>query len=226
MPEASSAVVDPVGTGKRVLDPVTRVSEVLFGLIMVLTFTGSLAVAEAGREDVRVMLIGALGCNLAWGIIDGILYLMDCLAGKGRALMTYVAVRRAKDAASARGLLSNALPSVVAAVLEPKELDSLRERLLALPEPPEKARLGREDWLGALGVALLVFASTFPVAIPFMILEDAGRALRISNGIAVALLFVTGFIYGRVSGRSPWALGISMVLLGAALVAMTIALGG
>ena len=37
---------------------------------MVLTFTGSLSVAEAGRDDVRTMLIGALGCNLAWGIID------------------------------------------------------------------------------------------------------------------------------------------------------------
>jgi VIT1/CCC1 family predicted Fe2+/Mn2+ transporter len=223
---ASATGADPVRSGKRVLDPVTRVSEILFGLIMVLTFTGSLSVAEAGEEDVRVMLIGALGCNLAWGIIDGILYLMDSLAEKGRALLTFVAVRRAKDAAAARGLIASALPSVVAGVLEPRELDSLRERLLRLPEPPAKARLGREDWLGALGVALLVFASTFPVAIPFMVVEDAGRALRISNGIAVALLFVTGFIYGRVSGRNPWAVGISMVVLGTALVAMTIALGG
>jgi hypothetical protein len=51
---------------RRVLAPIDRVSEVLFGLIMVLTFTGSLSVAEAGRDDVRTMLIGALGCNLAW----------------------------------------------------------------------------------------------------------------------------------------------------------------
>ena len=55
----------------------------LFGLIMVLTFTGSLSVAEADRDDVRTMLIGALGCNLAWGIIDGVLYLMGSLAEKG-----------------------------------------------------------------------------------------------------------------------------------------------
>ena len=79
MPDNSSE--KPV---KRVLEPIDRVSEVLFGLIMVLTFTGSLSVAEAGRDDVRTMLIGALGCNLAWGIIDGVLYLMGCLAEKGR----------------------------------------------------------------------------------------------------------------------------------------------
>ena len=84
-------------SSKRVLEPVERVSEVLFGLIMVLTFTGSLSVAEAGREDVRTMLIGALGCNLAWGIIDGVLYLMGCLAEKGRNLQTFHAVRKATD---------------------------------------------------------------------------------------------------------------------------------
>ena len=55
---------------QQALDPIDRVSEVLFGLIMVLTFTGSLSVAEAGHSEVRTMLVGALGCNLAWGIID------------------------------------------------------------------------------------------------------------------------------------------------------------
>ena len=51
---------------------------------MVLTFTGSLSVAKPGRDDVRTMLIGALGCNIAWGIIDGILYLMSRLSEQGR----------------------------------------------------------------------------------------------------------------------------------------------
>jgi hypothetical protein len=67
------------------LRPIDRVSEVLFGLIMVLTFTGSLSIAEAGREDVRTMLIGALGCNLAWGIIDAAFYLMSALAEKSES---------------------------------------------------------------------------------------------------------------------------------------------
>src|SRR5580765_7631913 len=82
---------------KRVLEPVERISEVLFGLIMVLTFTGSLSVAEAERAEVRTMLIGALGCNLAWGIIDAVLYLMGSLAEKGRNLMAFRAVRKAAD---------------------------------------------------------------------------------------------------------------------------------
>src|SRR6187402_3226698 len=101
---------EPGESSKRVLDPIDRVSEVLFGLIMVLTFTGSLSIAEAGREDVRTMLIGALGCNLAWGIIDAMLYLMGCLAEKSQGLATYLAVRRATDPHKGQRHVADALP--------------------------------------------------------------------------------------------------------------------
>ncbi len=135
---------------ERVLDPIDRVSEVLFGLIMVLTFTGSLSVAEAGREDVRTMLIGALGCNIAWGIIDAMLYLMGCLAEKGRGLITLQAVRRPPIRKQAQRLIADALPPLVASILEPAELETIRQRLLQLPEPPDRARLSKDEWLGAL----------------------------------------------------------------------------
>ena len=85
---------------KRVLDPIERLSEVLFGLIMVLTFTGSLSVVGAGREDVRTMLVGALGCNLAWGIIDAVFYLMASLAEKERGFATFRAVRETGDSST------------------------------------------------------------------------------------------------------------------------------
>ena len=217
---------ESIKSSKRVLEPSERISEVLFGLIMVLTFTGSLSVAEAGREDVRTMLIGALGCNIAWGIIDGFLYLMGCLAEKGSDLMTYRAVRKTTDPQKAQRLIAAALPSVLASVIQPAELEAMHQRLQKLPEPPERARLGGSDWRGALGVFLLVFLSTFPVALPFVFMENAMPALRVSNAIAIVMLFVTGVAYGRRVGRSPWVFGVSMVVLGAVLVALTMALGG
>jgi hypothetical protein len=217
---------DLIRPSRRVLEPHERIAEVLFGLIMVLTFTGSLSVAEAGREDVRTMLIGALGCNIAWGIIDGVLYLMGCLAEKGRSLMTFRAVRNATDRRKAQLLIADALPSVIAAVLQPEELETVRQRLGELAEPPARARLGGRDWAGALGVFLFVFLSTFPVAVPFIFMQDAMLAMRASNAVAVAMLFIVGFAYGRSVGRSPLGFGVSMVVLGIVLVAMTIALGG
>src|SRR5512134_2317857 len=174
---------------QRILDLDQRRAEILFGLIMVLTFTGSLGVAEAGREDVRVMLIGALGCNLAWGIIDGVFYLMSSLAEKGGGLLKLQAVRRAEDPRQAQQLIADAMPPVIASIVEPAELESLRQRLCQLPEPA-RAGLDRKDWLGALAVMLLVFLSTFPVTLPFMFMQEATPALRVSNAIAIALLFI------------------------------------
>jgi hypothetical protein len=216
----------PVKSSKRVLDTHERISEVLFGLIMVLAFTGSLSVAEAGREDVRTMLIGALGCNLAWGIIDGVLYCMSSLAEKGRGLTILHSVRKAADPRKAHKLIASALPPLVASILQPAELDAIHQRLREMPEPPERAGLSREDWAGAVGVFLLVFLSTFPVVLPFIFIEKVRLALRVSNLIAIAMLFLAGAAYGRCVGRHPWVMGFSMVVLGAILVLLTMALGG
>jgi len=213
-------------SSKRVLDPIDRVSEVLFGLIMVLTFTGSLSVAEAGRDDVRTMLIGALGCNVAWGIIDAMLYLMGCLAEKGQSLTTHWAVRKATDPQKAQRLIADALPPVVASILEPGELATMHGRLMQLPEPPQRARLTKDDWQGAIAVCLIVFVSTFPVVIPFIFMRNVGPAMRVSNAIAIVMLFLTGYAFGRMTGRHPWLVGIAMVVLGSVLVGMTMALGG
>ena len=210
----------------RVLDTSERTAEVLFGLIMVLTFTGSLSVSEAGRADVRTMLIGALGCNVAWGVIDGVLYLMGSLSERSRDLALYRAVRAASGPADAYRVISEALPPIVASTLGPLDLEQIRRQMHQLPHGPDAARLHPSDWLGASGVFLIVFLSTFPVALPFVLLQDARAALSASNAVAVSMLFMVGVAYGRSIGRSPWVLGISMVVLGLVLVAMTMALGG
>ena len=216
----------PEQSSKRVLEPIERISEVLFALIMVLTFTGSLSVAEAGREDIRTMLIGALGCNLAWGIIDGLLYLLGNLADHGRALATLRAARTVDHPQQAQGIIAGALPPLVASILTADEFASIHGRLKSLPEPPLRAKLRGRDWLGAVAVFLLVFLSTFPVVIPFLVMHQALPALRVSNAIAIVMLFMTGAAYGRITAHRPWLVGVLMVIVGLILVALTMALGG
>jgi VIT1/CCC1 family predicted Fe2+/Mn2+ transporter len=140
--------------------------------------------------------------------------------------MTFQAVRRATSPGQAHRLIADALPPVIASVMQPAELEALNQRLRQLPEPPARAALSREDWQGGLGVLLLVFLSTFPVVIPFIVMHTALPALRVSNGIAIAMLFIAGYVYGRNVGRHPWLLGLSMVLLGTMLAALAMALGG
>ena len=222
------AMVDPVASTKlpdRILDPMDRISEVLFGLIMALTFTCTLSVATASHIEVRTMLIGALGCNLAWGIIDGGVHLLARLNECGRAILNWRAVRETADVGAAQQIVAKALPPLVASVLSPTQLELIRQKLHQLPEPA-RPRLTKSDWLGALGICLLSFLSTFPIVIPFLLIADPRLALRISNAVAIAMLFLCGYMFGRWAGFRPMAMGLSMVALGSALVGVAIALGG
>jgi hypothetical protein len=209
------------------VDPDESLGEILAGLIMVLTFTLAAGVATRGAQDgVRTLLIAAVGCNLAWGIIDAVFYLMGCLADRGSNLTTLRAVRGASDSRQAAQLVASALPPIVASVLEPAELAAIHQRVLRLPEPSRIALVTKQDALGALGVFLLVFLSTFPVAAPFLFVQSVGLAMRLSNAVALLMLLMAGIAFGRVIGRPPWQFGVGMVALGGVLVSLTIALGG
>jgi hypothetical protein len=211
---------------KWVLDPIDRVLEILAGVIMVLTFTSVLSVSHAGKADVHAMLIGSLGCNLAWGIIDGIMYLLNSLATRDRGLDALRAMRAANDPDEAQRRLAAELPEEFAAVLRVGELEPLLRRLRAQPEPPALPRLTSDHWLGALGIFALVFLSTLPVVLPFLVMSRPAHALRISNLVAIGLLFLTGYLFGRNTGHNAWRLGILMVLIGCLLTGVAISLGG
>jgi VIT1/CCC1 family predicted Fe2+/Mn2+ transporter len=99
-------------------------------------------------------------------------------------------------------------------------------RVRALAEPPSRTGLEAADLRGALGSCLLVVAATFPPTLPFLLVQEVGTALRISNAAAVVALFFAGYSLGKATGVRAWLLGLSMVLLGSALVGLTIALGG
>ncbi len=208
------------------LDPLDRISEILFGLIMVLTSTGTLSVLTAGRAEVKTMILGALGCNLAWGIIDAGLYLLNSLGQRGGNLLTLRKVTQTRDAGVGRRVLTDALPAPVAAVLSRDELESIRKRLVTAPNPPQAPHLTKDELLGALGICLLVFLSTVPVIIPFLFIDELRPALRVSNAIAIVMLFICGYVYAKSSALRPVPTGLVMVAIGGVLVGVAIALGG
>lgn len=218
---------DPIGDCNRpVLDPIDRISEVLFGLFMVLTFTGTLSVLDSGRDEVRSMLVAAIGCNLAWGFVDAVMYLLRTLVARGRRLRLVRAVRDAAHADRAHRLIADEL-GVLAGALQATDLERVRLWLAAQPAHAlPKVALTWSDARAALAVFLLVFLSTFPVVLPFLFVADPGAAKRASAGVAIAMLFACGFAWGRYAGLKAWRTGLVMVLLGVAVEAVVIALGG
>lgn len=218
--------VKQYGFSEGVLDPISRTSEILFGLIMVLTFTCSLSAASAGRSDIREMLLGALGCNLAWGIIDAFFYLLGIAAEKGREQLLISKLRDVKNQESARTLFQNILPQSILGSLSATSFKEISEHLLKNQTKKPKILITFSDLRACFTVFALVFLSTFPVAVPFLIISEPMRALRISNLIALILLFTLGYSLGRYAGRYPWIWGIGMTVIGSVLVSVTIALGG
>ena len=172
------------------------------------------------------MLIGALGCNLAWAIIDAIMFLMNTLAERALGIRTLRAVRAAADAKTAHGIIADAFPPVVAEELTPDDLERMRLRFDQISLSHARPRLSRHDWASALAVFVFVFFCTFPVVIPFVVMRDAARALMVSNAVAIGMLFLTGYGFGRAAGYRGWLIGVSMVVIGSVLVAIAMALGG
>ena len=207
------------------LHPVDRVSEMIFGLFMALTFVGVVSMSTADREEIRTMLIAALGCNLAWGLVDAVMYLVRTIADRGRLLTLTRSIREA-DAEAGRRMLQDALPTPVAKLMSTTEIEAMRGRLLALADVPARPRLKRDDFLAAFGVFLIVVASTFPVALPFVFIKDAGTALFVSRAIGLAMMFLGGLALGRYAGYGSWKTGFMMAGLGTVVIVVVVALGG
>ncbi|MCE9520149.1 MAG: hypothetical protein K8R87_11440 [Verrucomicrobia bacterium] len=193
---------------------------------MALTFTCTLSVTEGGRGEVQKMMLSALGCNVAWGLVDGFMFVFANFVERARALRTLRALRATSDSREADRILLDALPPVAATVLRPDQVGDIRRQIASLSEIPTRPALGKDDWLGAVGVFFLVFLSTFPVVIPFIFIHESATAMRVSNLIAVILLFFGGYSLGRYAAHRPWLMGLMMALVGSALVGITIALGG
>jgi hypothetical protein len=208
------------------LDRVDRDSEFLYGLITALTFTCTLSAFSLGQNDVRTVVLSALACNVAWGLVDAVMYLLTCLAQRGQSLQALHKVRSAKGADELSPIVDESLPDCVVAVLSPQELETLRQRIARLPPPADRAKLERDDYLAALLLLGIAVVSTIPVILPLVLIPDHRVAIRVSNGAAILLLFIFGRLLGRATGNSPRLTEFAMVSIGVVLVAITIALGG
>jgi len=211
------------------LDPGERLGELLFGLIMVLTFTLGAGIELGGdRDATRELLIAALGCNAAWGIIDAALYLMGRLSERGRLHRLVRSIQAAPSSEHALALIDQELDDRIPKIVRPEIRASLDrevlERLRTLK--PQPNRVTASDLSAALAVFWLVFLTALPAVLPFFVLRDALIALRVSNAVLVGLLFFVGWRWAAFTGASRWGTGLFMMLLGIALVAIAIALGG
>jgi VIT1/CCC1 family predicted Fe2+/Mn2+ transporter len=209
---------------QRLLDPVDRISEILFGLIMAVTIVGSLSIATAGKDEIRTVMWAALGCNLAWGLVDAVMFVVRTATERTRNRVLARSIAAA-DAGTGRHLIAQALPEHIAALVGPDEIEAMRRLLAANGEV--RGVLVPRDFLEALGIFVMVVVATFPVAAPFLLIADAATAMHVSQAVTLVMLFIAGLVLGRHSGyRKPVRAGMAMAVFGAVLIAIVNALGG
>jgi hypothetical protein len=197
-------------------------------MVLTFTLTAGLSVAE-GPEGVRQLLIAAIGCNFAWGIIDGVFYIMGALFERGRLNRLSQAVRQAPSEAAATAAIATALDGTLGSVSTEGARRTLYVDIARVVSrsAQAKVRVTRADILGALASFWLVVLSTIPAALPFVIFNDRPRfALRVSNGLLLGMLFFVGHRWGKYTGGSGWLIGLALTLVGGVLVAIAVALGG
>lgn len=214
----------------NIIDPGDALGELLFGLIMALTWTvGSRLILEQEGLNVRELVIATIGCNVAWGIIDAVLFVLGTTFYKSRRLRLFRQIKAAKSEASALTMLEKEFPiEEVPFAAKAADRDALYRSLLALAgrADPVKVSLSKADLGAAIAIFLLVSATSLPAVAPFLFIANAELALRVSNLFLILLLFVTGYAWASFSGGRSLRAGVTMICLGLLLVSIAIALGG
>jgi VIT1/CCC1 family predicted Fe2+/Mn2+ transporter len=154
------------------------------------------------------------------------MYLINVLVQRGRDLSILNFVRNIREPEKAREYLAEIFSPELTAIIKKESLELIRKDIIGANSDLMHPRMFTNDFKTALGIFLLVFLSTFPVAIPFVFIKDVRLALRISNGIAILLLFLGGWNLARYSGHRKFRTGLIMALIGIGMVLLTILLGG
>jgi hypothetical protein len=212
----------------RYLDPSDRLDELLFGLIMVLSIT--LAVGLATDEDGSTLQVALtiLGCNLAWGLIDGGMYIVTQLFDRSRKARLVQRLGSTSNEAERIATVGSVLDDRLAALTSQAERDALYLTIARRLSGGsiERTRVSSQDVYGALAAVWLVVLATIPALVPFFVLTERLTAARVSNALVLLALFAVGYGFARTINANPWAVGGATTVFGIAMVIIVILLGG
>ncbi|MCC6167205.1 MAG: hypothetical protein IT329_08270 [Caldilineaceae bacterium] len=242
MSARTSVRVKPRATPKwsffgRLLDPIDQLSEAIYSILILLTFTLAYRMIRlGGAEDSSLtdeyansLLIAAFGATVAWGIIDGIMHVLVSVLERGES---YRFLRKIQAAGTEQGGVE-VIAEEVDYLLEPITSSGERQMLYRSVLPhlregrPRKIGVKLEDFAGALGCVVVAVIAVLPSLVPFLLLRgNYYLAIRLSNVVSFIMLFVAGYFWGAYTGSSPVKTGLLLVMAGVLMMLVAIPLGG
>lgn len=221
---------------KRFLDPIDRLTEAIYAVLIVMTFTMAYrAIDFAGvnqkvvSEAVLSLAVAAFGCAFAWGIIDGMMFILLGMMARGEDGRLLKKVLSAPDEQTAIGEISDQLDETLELAMTADERQDLyRQAYLRMRDnEPKPVGFKREEFYGAVGVVVIAVLASLPLVLPLLILRtNVDVALRASNAMAILMLFIFGYQWGKHAQSKPVRMGLLLAGLGLAMVLIAIPLGG
>lgn len=210
---------------KKILSPMDRLTELMSGVIMTVTLTAYLRVSTHGEVSSAILVSSAIGCNLAWGLIDGTFFWLNSAFTRARQHATVTKLLATPNIESFTAQLESELPSGLRGLTEVIDATKFRQMLTAnLPEKVSKFR--KDDLIGAIAVCLVDIWACIPVLLPLIVIKDPQQATRLSHTVATALLAIEGAFLAKSLGRPAWFLAAFFPVLGLFLTLLCAALGG
>ena len=218
----------------HLLDPIDTLSEVIFSVLILLTFTLAFRIfmldgQHVTQDYVNDLVWAALGATIAWGVIDGIMYALFEVLGRSerRRLLWHIQAAHTPDEAVAA--IGDEFDYMLEPITGEEQRQTLYQDILDHLQDSEPRAVGlkREDLTGGLASVLVAVLAVTPSFVPFFIFyNDYALAIRLSNVVSFVVLFAAGYEWGRYTGVKPWKTGLLVMAVGALLVGIAIPLGG
>jgi hypothetical protein len=222
---------------QRLLDPIDLLVEGIYSVLIVLTFTLAVRAADSNRmlaqnfaDDFVLQLFwAALGCAVAWGLIDGVMYILTCVFERGQERRLFRAIRNLNSEEAGIETLADELDDNLGSLATEEERRTIYATLYARlrQAPPPPVGLERADFAGALGIILVAVGTALPVVLPLLLFtNDPSTAVRVSNLAAFGMLFIMGYRWAVYAGGKPLRFGLLLMTIGVVMVLVAIPLGG
>lgn len=221
----------------RLLDPIDRLSETIFSILILLTFTLAFRIIKLGDDPnqpippsyVNELLLGAAGATLAWGIIDGIMYALLAMFERGERHRLLRQLQTAHTEEESVQIVAGELDHILEPITGETQRRALYQDVLEhlRDGTPQPIGLTREDVAGGFGSVLVAVIAVLPSFAPFLIFySNPALAIRASNVVSFMVLFISGYQWGKYTGADPWRTGLLLAAIAAVMVLIAIPLGG
>lgn len=213
----------------RYLDPSESLLEILFGLIMALTMTaGARLLTDPATLAPIELMVALVGCNIAWGLIDAVFYLMGSLFNRNRRVRFVRQLQAAVSDEQAIALIREEFALEGEPPTRAEDRAAFHRSLLEMLRHAraERANFRLEEFAAAAIILVLVSLTALPGLIPLLLIDHVDTALRAANALQIVLLFIIGYRWAHYAGTPGWRGALIVGLLGVALVLVAVALGG